>query len=202
MPGYSIDAADRGRTVRHAGPRSCFAFAGPSPAKAQAKRLESVRERHSKSSEVAAQAQLKRIFANRAAQPRMEGFAQRFIPNPALASQAARADRQGAGRSANMRWPRLGLARHRDRCCSGSRALPLLLALLVGAVRRRRPAAFRRRQADQAAHQQVQRQVSRRHRADGARPALGPADLRDDRRRRQRDPGPVSDRVPQRRPTR
>ena len=59
-----------------------FAVAGPSVNKASAKRLESVRERHSKSSEIAAQAQLKRIFANR--QNRVEGFAQRFIPNPAL----------------------------------------------------------------------------------------------------------------------
>ena len=59
-----------------------FAFSGPSASKVSAKRLESVRERHSKSSEVAAQAQLKRIFANR--QNRVEGVAQRFIPNPAL----------------------------------------------------------------------------------------------------------------------
>ena len=59
-----------------------FAVAGPSVNKASAKRLESVRERHSKSSEIAAQAQLKRLFANR--QNRVEGFAQRFIPNPAL----------------------------------------------------------------------------------------------------------------------
>ncbi|HET9426951.1 MAG TPA: type II secretion system F family protein [Allosphingosinicella sp.] len=58
-------------------------FSGPSAAKLQARRLESVRERHSKSSEVAAQAQLKRIFANRQ-QNAAEGFAQRFIPNPAL----------------------------------------------------------------------------------------------------------------------
>ena len=58
-------------------------FSGPSANKLQAKRLESVRERHSKSSEVAAQAQLKRIFANRQ-QNKAEGFAQRFIPNPAL----------------------------------------------------------------------------------------------------------------------
>jgi len=59
------------------------AFAGPSVGKSQAKRLESVRERHSKSSEVAAQAQLKRIFANRQTN-KVDGFAQRFIPNPAL----------------------------------------------------------------------------------------------------------------------
>jgi tight adherence protein B len=58
------------------------AVAGPSPARAGARRLESLRERHSKSSEVAAQAQMKRILASRAT--KMDGFAQRFIPNPAL----------------------------------------------------------------------------------------------------------------------
>ncbi|MDQ8755395.1 type II secretion system F family protein [Sphingosinicella sp. LHD-64] len=58
------------------------AFSGPSTARAQAKRLESVRERHSKSSEVAAQAQMKRLFAAR--QSSAESLAQRFIPNPAL----------------------------------------------------------------------------------------------------------------------
>ena len=58
-------------------------FAGPSVSKAQVKRLEAVRERHSKSSEVAAQAQLKRIFASRN-QNRAEGLIQRFVPNPAL----------------------------------------------------------------------------------------------------------------------
>ncbi len=58
------------------------AFSGPSVARAQAKRLEGVRERHSKSSEIAAQAQMKRIFAAR--QNKVESFAQRFIPNPAL----------------------------------------------------------------------------------------------------------------------
>ncbi len=58
-------------------------FSGPSASKLLAKRLEGVRERHSRSSEVVAQAQLKRIFANRQ-QNAAEGFAQRFIPNPAL----------------------------------------------------------------------------------------------------------------------
>jgi tight adherence protein B len=60
-----------------------FAFAGPSVTKAQTRRLETLRERHSRSSEIAAQAQLKRILSNRG-QTRMDGFAQRFIPNPAL----------------------------------------------------------------------------------------------------------------------
>ncbi|HEX8645215.1 MAG TPA: type II secretion system F family protein [Allosphingosinicella sp.] len=59
-----------------------MAFSGPSASKAQGRRLEAVRERHSKSTEVAAQAQLKRILAGR--QTRMDGVAQRFIPNPAL----------------------------------------------------------------------------------------------------------------------
>jgi tight adherence protein B len=58
------------------------AFSGPSASKAQGRRLEAVRERHSKSTEIAAQAQLKRILAGR--QTRMDGVAQRFIPNPAL----------------------------------------------------------------------------------------------------------------------
>lgn len=55
---------------------------GPSPTKAQSRRLESLRERHSKSTDVAAQAQLKRILASR--ETRMDGLAQRFLPNPAL----------------------------------------------------------------------------------------------------------------------
>ena len=61
-----------------------FAFAGPSPAKAQTRRLESLKERHSKSNDVVAQAQLKRILAQR--QTKMDGVAKRFIPNPALLS--------------------------------------------------------------------------------------------------------------------
>jgi tight adherence protein B len=59
------------------------AFSGPSMSKAQNRRLETVRERHSKSNEVAAQAQLKRILQNRT-ESRMDGLAQRFLPNPAL----------------------------------------------------------------------------------------------------------------------
>ena len=67
------------------------AVSGPSVSKAQSRRLESVRERHSKSTEVAAQAQLKRILANR--QTKIEGVAQRFIPRPALLR--ARIERTG-----------------------------------------------------------------------------------------------------------
>ncbi len=60
-----------------------FAMGGPNVAKASNRRLESVRERHSKSNEVAAQAQLKRILQGRA-QTKMDGLAQRLIPKPAL----------------------------------------------------------------------------------------------------------------------
>ncbi len=58
------------------------ALGGPNAGKAQNRRLESLRERHSKSTEVAAQAQLKRILASR--QTKMDGFLQQLIPNPAL----------------------------------------------------------------------------------------------------------------------
>ena len=58
------------------------AFAGPSAGKAASKRLESVRERHSRSTDAVAAAQLKRIWAQR--QTRGDSLAQRFIPNPAL----------------------------------------------------------------------------------------------------------------------
>jgi tight adherence protein B len=63
-----------------------FAFQGPSPQKASSRRLETVRERHSKSTEVAAQAQMKRILASRTT-GRMEGLATSLIPNPALLRQ-------------------------------------------------------------------------------------------------------------------
>jgi len=59
------------------------AFAGPSASRALARRLEKLRERHSASTEVAAQVQLKRILAHRQAN-KIEGLAQRFIPKPAL----------------------------------------------------------------------------------------------------------------------
>jgi tight adherence protein B len=60
-----------------------FALDGPSASKAQTRRLDGVRERHSKSTEIAAQAQLKRILQGRT-QTKMDGLAQRLIPNPAL----------------------------------------------------------------------------------------------------------------------
>jgi tight adherence protein B len=59
-----------------------FALAGPSPAKIQARRLQTVRERHSNSTEVAKEAQMKRLLTSR--NTAVDGLAQRFIPNPAL----------------------------------------------------------------------------------------------------------------------
>ena len=59
-----------------------FAFAGPSAEKAQARRLASLRERHSGSAVVAVEAKMRRITASRGT--RMDDAAARFLPNPAL----------------------------------------------------------------------------------------------------------------------
>jgi tight adherence protein B len=106
-----------------------FAFAGPSASKAQLRRLEGVRERHSKSSEIAAQAQMKRILQSRDAS-RMEGLAQRFIPNPALLRQRL----AQTGRSwtlAQYALTSLALLVTITVMLKW-RGVPLLLALLVG----------------------------------------------------------------------
>ena len=59
-------------------------LSGPNATKSRSRRLESVRERHSRSSDVATQAQLKKIMANRAQVSRAEGLASSLIPNPEL----------------------------------------------------------------------------------------------------------------------
>ena len=89
-----------------------------------------MRERHSKSNEVAAQAQLKRILQNRA-QTKMDSFAQRFLPKPALLRKRL----QQTGRS----WT-LGQYFGASLGIAGVvsvlflfRGMPILLALLVGA---------------------------------------------------------------------
>jgi tight adherence protein B len=106
-----------------------FAFAGPSAVKAGNRRLESVRERHSRSSDVAAQAQLKRILQTRQ-QSKMEGWAERFIPNPALLAKRL----QQTGR--NISLPKyalisLGLFLAVAAILS-MRGLPPMLAIFVG----------------------------------------------------------------------
>ena len=58
------------------------ALSGPATSKSTSRRLETLRERHSRTSETVAQAHMRRIFAQRAS--RSDSFAKRFIPNPAL----------------------------------------------------------------------------------------------------------------------
>jgi tight adherence protein B len=106
-----------------------FAMGGPSVSKATNRRLEVVRERHSKSNEVAAQAQLKRILQSRT-QTKMDGLAQRLIPKPALLRQRL----QQTGRTWTL--AQYGLA------CLGIiavvalllivKGMPILLAVLIG----------------------------------------------------------------------
>ena len=59
-----------------------FAFAGPSPERASARRMTSLRARHSESAGAAVDAQMRRITANRAT--KMDLAAMRFLPRPAL----------------------------------------------------------------------------------------------------------------------
>ena len=192
MPGLTMFLLLAG--VLASGLLALTAFSGPSAGKQLTRRLEELRERHSRSTDIAAQAQLKRIFAQR--QNRGDSVAKRFIPNPALLQ--LRLSQTGYS------WT---LAQYV--LASAGLAVAVIAAAdlqgradaLFDPVRpagRRRPAASRRRQADQAPDQQVQRPLPRRDRADGARPALGPADLRDDRHRRRRDPQAGRHRVPHR----
>jgi len=59
-----------------------FALAGPSAGKATARRLEMLKDRHSTSTASMAQAQMRRILAQR--DTKMDTLAGRLIPNPAL----------------------------------------------------------------------------------------------------------------------
>jgi tight adherence protein B len=63
-----------------------FAVAGPSPRKVLTRRIQEVRERHSRSTDIVAQVHLKRILAGRNSS-KLEGYAQQFIPKPALLRQ-------------------------------------------------------------------------------------------------------------------
>ncbi|HEX8400278.1 MAG TPA: type II secretion system F family protein [Allosphingosinicella sp.] len=104
------------------------AVSGPSPARAGARRLDSVRERHSKSSEVAAQAQMKRILATR--ETKMDGLVQRIIPNPVLLRK--RIERTGRDWSlAQYLTASLALAITVAILIS-VRGLPVLLGVFVG----------------------------------------------------------------------
>ena len=105
-----------------------IAFAGPSPAKAQARRLEGVRERHSSSTEVAARAQMKRLISNR--NSKVDGVLQRLIPNPALLRQ--RLERTGRSWTLSQYvMVSLGLTFVLAMLFM-VRGMPFLLALLLG----------------------------------------------------------------------
>jgi tight adherence protein B len=110
-------------------------FGGPSATKARGRRLESVRERHSRSSEMAAQVQLKKIMANRQSQTRAEGIASSLIPNPALLRQRLEMTGKGwtlpqyVGASAVLALVVFGLLYIRG----APVLLSLLFALFVGA---------------------------------------------------------------------
>jgi tight adherence protein B len=58
------------------------AFSGPSSSKAQKRRLEGLRERHGRPAALSAEEKLRRITT--AQDTRMDNFAARFLPNPAL----------------------------------------------------------------------------------------------------------------------
>ncbi|QPQ55902.1 type II secretion system F family protein [Allosphingosinicella flava] len=60
-----------------------FAISGPSPAKVQSRRLEELRERHSRSAEITTQAQMKKLMASRKTSA-IDGLATSLMPNPAL----------------------------------------------------------------------------------------------------------------------
>jgi tight adherence protein B len=62
-----------------------FAFSGPSASKALKRRVEAVKERHGEMAGVIAQAQIRKMFAER--DSKLEGFASRLVPKPALLRQ-------------------------------------------------------------------------------------------------------------------
>ena len=182
--------------VGGSGGRDAPALSPPCPGRRRASRRragwKSLRERHSRSTDAVAQAHMRRIFAQRAS--RSDSFAKRFIPNPALLqlrlTQTGKSWRLGqylmasAGLAVAMIAP-APLPGPADP--AGDHRRP---------ADRRRLAAHRRVEADRAADQAVQLQIPGRDRADGARPALGPADLRDDADRRRGNPRSGRHRIP------
>lgn len=61
------------------------AFSGPSLAKAQSRRLSSIKDRHAATANATIEAQMRRVISNR--QSRVDGLAAQLIPNPALLKQ-------------------------------------------------------------------------------------------------------------------
>ena len=108
-----------------------FALTGPSPQRAQARRLSSMRARHAEGGDAAVEAQMmRRITAARGT--KMDGFAMRMLPRPALLKQ--RLSMTGK----NWTVGKYGLATVGITVVVGAllalKGLPILLALLLGLV--------------------------------------------------------------------
>ena len=130
-----------------------------------------------------AQAQIRKLIAQRATAA-IEGFARRFIPKPALLRQ--RLEQTGKDITLGQYAPDL-----RSASSSSSRLLlmlqrrcPFLLALLVGLFVGIGLPHFVVGKLIKRRIDKFNVQLPRRDRADGPRPALGPADHRDARHRR------------------
>jgi tight adherence protein B len=105
-----------------------FAFSGPSTGKAQSRRIDVIRERHQPGAAIAIETQLRKLSSRKAT--RMDGIAQKLIPNPAMLR--TRLDRTDKG------WK---LGQYSGICAGITVAvsaaaimlgLPILLALLMG----------------------------------------------------------------------
>lgn len=95
------------------------AFAGPSIAKAQARRLDGLKARHSDTPTYTVESQMRKITANRTS--RADGIASKYIPNPALLAKRL----QQTGKN----W---SLAKY-AMTCIGIMLVVAILALIKGA---------------------------------------------------------------------
>ncbi len=157
------------------------------------RRMELIKERHGDVIAGNAQAQIRKLFAERAS--KLEGYASTLIPKPALLRK--RLEMTGKDISlGKYAMVCIGVttlialmlddarrAVHPARLCSG-----MLFGIggphfVIGKMIKRRVTKFNY-------------ELPRCDRADGARPALGPSDHRDARHRRQRNPRPGRNRVP------
>ena len=131
---------------------------GPSTSKTLKRRIEMVKERHGDVIAANAQAQIRKLFANRSSS-QIEGLASTIIPKPALLRKRL----EMTGREVTLSkylydldgscWSRVLLADDERRAVpAGTVRRPL---------RRHRPSALRRRQDDQSPSREVQRRTSR-----------------------------------------
>ena len=158
------------------------AFQRPVGVKPVKRRIELIKERHGDVIAGQAQAQIRKLIAQRAS--RVEGFASSLIPKPALLRKRLEMTGENITLAKYSRFA-LGIAAF----VIGAlmlRGAPFLLALfvglfvgvglphfVVGKMIKRRVAKFTV-------------QLPRRHRPDGPRPSLGPADHRNAGHRRDR----------------